>query len=419
MKQTILTFLARVDPEKVSDLRKLLEEMAADVEHNALIPFPQLKLLHFASLVLNDDPGYDAYLVFENNFDGSLDTYLEELYAHASDGLHRIYSCCRGYPVAGKGDKVRLLSYLRAHVLYPSAYHIGSVGRSVERTHQENALREQLETFLDEVVRAGSIGSNSSIRKTVQTFVRSQPLLAWAAKVPRRQTTMEHLFPRLKVVFAAMVVLVLLPVVIPLFLIWLAALRWTETHERPPADLDVNVKVKKLVEREDRTHIVQNHLAHISIVKPGAFRRVTLPAVLWLVNLIARLQDKGKLMGIPSIHFAHWSLIDNGRRLLFVSNFDGSWENYLDDFIDKVSFGLTAIWSNTVDFPKARFLFFDGARDGPRFKTYTRDKQTYTNVWYSAYKQLTVQTIDNNSSIREDLFTSLDESATRDWLRRF
>jgi hypothetical protein len=43
----------------------------------------------------------------------------------------------------------------------------------------------------------------------------------------------------------------------------------------------------------------------------------------------------------------------------------------------------------------------------------------YTNVWYSAYKQLTVQTIDNNSRIREDLFTSLDDAATRDWLRRF
>jgi hypothetical protein len=230
---------------------------------------------------------------------------------------------------------------------------------------------------------------------------------------------MEHFLPRLKLVFAAVMVLVLLPVVIPLFLIWLVMLRWTEIHESPPADLDVNVKVKKLVEREDRTHIVQNHLAHISIVKPGNFRRVTLPGVLWLVNLVARLQDKGKLIGIPSIHFAHWSLIDNGRRLLFLSNFDGSWENYLDDFIDKVSFGLTAIWSNTVDFPKTRFLFFEGARDGPRFKTYTRDKQTYTNVWYSAYKQLTVETINNNSSIREDLFTSLDDSATRDWLRRF
>ena len=112
-------------------------------------------------------------------------------------------------------------------------------------------------------------------------------------------------------------------------------------------------------------------------------------------------------------------MIDKGRRLLFVSNFDGSWENYLDDFIDKASPGLTAIWSNTVGFPKTSWLVLDGARDGSRFKANARDKQTYTNVWYSAYKQLTVQTIDNNSAIREDLFTSLDDTATRDWVRRF
>jgi hypothetical protein len=419
MKQTILTFLARVDPERIAGLSKLLDDMALDIEGNELIPFPKLKLLHFASFVLNDEAGYEPYLVFENNFDGSLDQYLEELWAQAGAGLHSIYSCCRHYPNAGKPSKTELLSYLRARVLYPNAFHIGNVGRSVERTHHENALRDGLEAFLDDVVRKGSTRPIRLIRERAQDFVRTQPSLGWTADAPPRQTPIEYVRPRLRIVFAVLIVLVLLPVVVPVFLIWLVMLRWTEIHEPPPADLDVNAKVKKLVEREDRTHIVQNHLCHISIVKPGLFRRVTLPFVLWLVNLIARLQDKGKLIGIPSIHFAHWSLIDNGRRLLFLSNFDGSWENYLDDFIDKVSFGLTAIWTNTVDFPKTRFLFFEGARDGQRFKTYTRDKQTYTNVWYSAYKQLTVETIDNNSSIREALFASLDESGTRRWLRRF
>jgi hypothetical protein len=125
------------------------------------------------------------------------------------------------------------------------------------------------------------------------------------------------------------------------------------------------------------------------------------------------------LIGIPSIHFAHWALIDDGRRLLFLSNFDGSWENYLDDFIDKASVGLTAIWSNTVDFPRTRFLFYEGSRNGTLFKAWARETQTYSNVWYSAYKSLTVQSVDNNSSIREDLPKPLDETATRSWLWRF
>jgi hypothetical protein len=420
MKQTILTFIAKVNPDRFADLKALLDGIAADVERNMLIPFPKLKLLHFASLVLtDDDPDYGACLVFESNFDGPLDPYLEDLYANASEGLHKIYGCCPDYRAATAADKDQLLAYLRAHVVHPNAYHIGNVGRSVERTNQEDNLRDGLENFLDDVVTHGNTGPPDSLRQKIQTYVRSQPAFAWAVNVQPRQTALEHFIPRLNLVIAALIALLLLPLLIPLAIVWVVMLRWTETHEAPPADLDVNAHVRDLVEREDRTHIVQNHLAHITIVKPGVFRRVTLRGVLWLVNLLARTSDKGELSGIPSIHFAHWSMIDNGRRLLFVSNFDGSWENYLDDFIDKASTGLTAIWSNTVDYPKTRFLVLDGSRDGSRFKVWARDKQTYTNVWYSAYKQLTVQTVDNNSSIREDLFTSLDDSATRDWLRRF
>ena len=419
MKQTILTFLTKVNPDKVSDLKTLLDGMATDVENNELIPFPNLRLLHFASLVLNDDPDYGAYFVFESNFDGSLDPYLEDLYAQASAGLHSLYSCCRDYPVKSAADKAGILSYLRAHVVHPNAYHIGNVGRSVERTHQEDALRDSLEDYLDDVVRQGNVGSPGSIRQKIQAFMSSKPMLAWAANVQPRQTAMEHFLPRLKIAIAAIIAVILLPLLIPLVIIWVIMLRWTETHEPPPADLDVRLHVRNLVEREDRTHIVQNHMASITTVKPGAFRRITLRGVLWLVNLIARTADKGELSGIPSIHFAHWSMIDKGRRLYFVSNFDGSWENYLDDFIDKASPGLTAIWSNTVGFPKTSWLIKEGARDGSRFKANARDKQTKTNVWYSAYKQLTVQTIDNNSAIREDLFTSLDDKATLDWVRRF
>jgi hypothetical protein len=419
MKQTILIFLTPVSPERVSELKSLLDGMAVDVEHNAIIPFPDLKLLHFASLVVHEDPDFGIYFSFESNFDGALDPYLEDLYAHASAGLHRLYSCCADYSVKSAADKAEMLSYLRSHVVRPNAYHIGNVGRSVERTHQEDFLRDSVEDFLDNVVHQGNVGSPGPIRQRIQEFVRSRPDLAWAANVPPRQTALEHFLPRLKIAVVLLGALVLLPLLIPLAIIWLFMLWWTETHEPPPEDLDVKLHVRDLVKREDRTHIVQNHMASITTVKPGVFRRVTLRAVLWLVNLIARTADRGELSGIPSIHFAHWSLIDRGRRLFFVSNFDGSWENYLDDFIDKASPGLTAIWSNTIGFPKTRWLIKEGARDGSRFKANARDKQNYTNVWYSAYTQLTVQTIDNNSAIREEMFSSLDDAVTLDWVRRF
>jgi hypothetical protein len=424
MKQTILTFIVKVNPARISDLKALLEGMANDVEGNAIVPFPKLRLLHFASLVIIEDPddAYDPYLVFENNFDGPLEPHLEDLYAQASEGLHKIYGCCTDYPVASATDKAQLISYLRAHVVHPNAYHIGNVGRRVERIHQENTLRDGVEGFLDGVVAQGNVGSPGSIRQKVQAFVQSQPLFAWAAKVEPRQTAIERFMPWFNIVIAGLIALLSVLVWFPLAIVWVIMLRWTETHEPQPKDLDPkdHVKnVKNLVRREDFPHIVQNQMCHVTIVKPGVFRQVTLWGVLWFINLLARTSNKGKLSDIPSIHFAHWALIDQGRRLLFFSNFDGSWENYLDDFIDKASRGLTAIWSNTVDYPKTRFLVLDGSRDGSRFKAWARDRQVYTNVWYSAYKPLTVETIDNNSSIREDLFTSMDDSATSDWVRRF
>lgn len=420
MSHTVLTFLAQVKPHKVDELRALLNEIGKDITGNRHIPFTSFRLLHFASLVLHEDPGYGPLLVFESNFDGPLDGYLDELYCSAAEALHRLYGCCVDYSATSAGNRAQILSYLRAHVLKPNAYYVGNVGRRLERVKQENALRDSLEDCLDDLVKKGDGGlSPGSIKQTLQAFVRNQSELGWAMHSQSRQTAVERFMPWIKIIALGLIALMLLPALIPISIVWVIVLRWKETRDPVAPNLEDKDHTRQLVEREDRTHIVQNHMAHITIVKPGLFRQVTLRSVLRVVNLAARISTNGTLLGIPSIHFAHWSLVDNGRRLLFVSNFDGSWENYLDDFIDKASLGLTAIWSNTVGFPRARFLVLDGSRDGARFKAFARDWQKYTNVWYSAYPDLTVETIDNNSSIREDLFTSLDDAATRAWLWRF
>jgi hypothetical protein len=258
-----------------------------------------------------------------------------------------------------------------------------------------------------------------TLRQKIQAYVESLTAYSWAQRTAPRQTTAEWLIPRIHVALFALAVLLFLPLLIPVLIVWVIVLRGKERSDPAITTLGDKAHVQELVRREDRTHVVQNHMASIAPIKPGWFRRATLRGVLWFINLAARTINDGQLSGIPSIHFAHWSMIDGGRRLLFLSNFDGSWENYLDDFIDKASSGLTAIWSNTGAFPRTRFLVLGGARDGARFKAVARQSQTYTNVWYSAYTHLTVQAIDNNSSIREDLFTSLDEAKNRAWLWRF
>lgn len=416
MAHTILTFITKADPAKIEQLKEILAKIQGDLDGNEYLPFARVSLVHFASFVILDDDGYGPYLVFENNFDGKLDPYLDELLSVAGDGLHRIYSCCLEYG-GGNFDRDRLRAYMKAHVVRPNAYHIGNVGRKAARIRQEQTLREEIEADLDRTVKAGTASDSASYIASIQRFVTETPALAWAtAKIGPRQTFSEWFVPWVNIAITALVALILLPILIPVIIIWIVILRYHEKHD-PGADPPNIEHIQDLVGREDQ--IVQNQLASLTTVKPGIFRRITLWTVLWIINLAARVLTKGELSGIPSIHFAHWAMIDNGRRLLFLSNFDGSWMGYLDDFIDKAATGLTGVWSNTVGFPTTKFLIKEGARNEAGFKAFARNTQVPTLVWYSAYRKLTVQSVDRDSLIRERLFQPLDDSAAKEYLQLF
>jgi hypothetical protein len=67
---------------------------------------------------------------------------------------------------------------------------------------------------------------------------------------------------------------------------------------------------------------------------------------------------RGFLGDAWGIKFGHWHVIDDGRRLLFISNFDGPFGGYLDEFILGVSQGINMIWRWTE--LKARPAAADG-----------------------------------------------------------
>lgn len=424
MTHTVLTFISKVkrDASTSDALRALLKQIQQNPESNGLVPFRKLKSLHFASFVLHEPKDeeeknlYGSSLVFENNFDGTLDRYLEDLLDQAGPGLHQIYSQCLDYTPSAN-DRWKMQAYLASHMVRPNAYHIGNTGRSVERILQERDLRGALEKRADALERRKKPAQANELFDTLKHFVNTNPQFKWVQDVGNRQSFLQRFLPWLNLVLQGALAVALIILLLPLVLILVAALLSKERTDSVKTSAADKENIVKLVESEDHTPSVQNHMASITIVKEGWLRRRTLWLVLWAVNLLARARAiHGELSGIASIHFAHWSMIDGGRRLLFLSNFDGSWENYLDDFIDKAHAGLTAIWSNTLDFPRTRYICWDGATDGPRFKAVARDSQTVTNAWYSAYLKLTVEGIDNNSSIREEL--SNPKLDVQTWLHR-
>ena len=91
----------------------------------------------------------------------------------------------------------------------------------------------------------------------------------------------------------------------------------------------------------------------------------------------------------------------------------------MDDFIDKIAWGLNITFSNGVDYPKTNWLVLDGARNEQVFKRFNLMHQLTSPFWYAGYQGLTALNIENNERIRAGLYGPLDDAATRAWLRRF
>lgn len=204
--------------------------------------------------------------------------------------------------------------------------------------------------------------------------------------------------PTLRIVTLGLVSALLFTV--PALVLWL---RWLErrdsSHDAPPVQQDL---LRQMQRREDR--VAQNHMGSVVLVKPGILRmalfRTGHLALGWVLRVIA---TDGYLGSMRTVHFAHWAFISNGSRLMFFSNFDHSWDSYLDDFIEKAHGGLTLSWGSGVGFPPARFLVLDGASHGRRFKAWARHSMAVSRFWFSAYPNYTVDQIERHVRIATGL----------------
>jgi hypothetical protein len=95
-----------------------------------------------------------------------------------------------------------------------------------------------------------------------------------------------------------------------------------------------------------------------------------------------------KLQQLSFIHYARWAVIPRfpdggeGERLhhaylLFESNFNGTWDQYIDAFSEVVPTRMKAIWGTSYGFP--------GPLPVERFKEYIRKNEYVANHYWSAY----------------------------------
>jgi hypothetical protein len=90
----------------------------------------------------------------------------------------------------------------------------------------------------------------------------------------------------------------------------------------------------------------------------------------------------------------------------------------MDDFINKVGWGLNLVFSNGVGYPRTDYLVKGGAWDEQKFKRYIRRHELATEVWYNAHPGLTAVDLVRNTKIRRGVEeTSMSDAQARAWLQ--
>jgi len=426
--QSTFMVLAPIAPGRVEELRALLGSMNARPgtadPGNPLVPFGRFDRLHFARFVVLEAPAGDdaaaygmprspwpASLAFLGDCDGPADTMLAELARGAGEGLRHIFGHCDVPPGAD-------LQLWMARRLRPSAAtYVNRIGRTMRQIREEHALHRALVDHLGGEGAAAGGERPSALRDRLVAFVAAERA---AGRLTLTAPAGAPVAWRVRNSLSLVGLPVALAALGPLLIVASPALafRLRSLEVRDPV-IDYRAdpsRVGELSALED--HDVTNQFTIFGQVKPGRFRRTTLSALLRALDYSMRhVYNRGHLARVQSIHAARWVFLDDRRRLFFASNYDGSVESYMDDFINKVAWGINLVFSNGMSYPPTDYLVRRGARDEQRYKRTLRRHQVPTEVWYNAHPGLTVVDLERNGCIREGVERpGMTDAEAREWL---
>ena len=425
--QSTFMIVATINSRQLAPLRELLETMNSQpgvVEpSNPTFPFARFDRLHVARFLIiesdlvEDDtaelPATLPRLAFLGDCDGPADTFIAEMAVLAGPQLRHIFSHCENF--VGPGGS--LVSWMQDRDLKPTANYINWVGRTVKQIREDEALHQALSGALGDIV--AEIGNDDprAIRQKLLSYVEiEQDAGRLTLTAPDPTPVNWWLKNMLHKIGVPLVGLALAPVLLLASPYLIFRLRTLEQSDPESVGRVPPEHRQQSALRED--HDCTNPFSAFGEVKPELFRRNLVRVLLLLLDYSARhVYKRGFLTRVHTIHFARWVMMDDNKRLFFASNYDGSLESYMDDFINKVAWGLNLVFSNGAGYPSSRWLIKDGAEQEQKFKNFLKRRQLPTQVWYKAYPGKTAFDLARNTRIREGVESYPDsDDEIRQWL---
>ena len=399
---------------------------------NALVPFGSFDRLHFARFVILDpltDRRHGVYggapspwrvsLAFLGDCDG--DWRARSSTSSSPGGKSRTAPDLR-VTARASDPSTDLRSWMTAHAVRPTASYVNWIGRTVRQIREDARLRERA---------AGQRARELDGRAIAAAAARSSATgcsTSCAPKLPQTGSTLTPEPPtpadwRLRNLlhswasrYSSSSCRTFLIVASPVCCSTAAFAR----DLRPGGDAASAARPGSSSWPTSEDHDFTNQFSAFGDVKPGLFRRWLVTAL--LLNLLdyasRHIFRRGYLTRVQTIHFARLGPARRRAPPAFASNYDGSLESYMDDFINKVAWGINVVFGNGLGFP-AGLLAVSAAAPSSKANTSATCAaiRSRPQVWYKAYPGLSVADLNRNTLIRQGIDEPpRDQAATMAWL---
>ena len=379
-----LTVVAKIKPGEEEELKELLKRVNDDAKGN---PYMRLAAGHKThcmrcAVIYDTENGHRLLLAAENDCD--LEDYLRELVL-ISPGLDGFWDKCEGYQ-----GRAGFAEFIRKNSYETQAFYIGFRDETVLSIQNKIVARELLERLLDETdPKAGFLlGALSNLPPSRKLGKRlRKKIAAW------RNDFRDW--------WLSLALLVVKP---------LAVAGETKDFPLVTSVFDPQAKPAGLAPTS-----LDGQMITITEVRPD--RRLLLRLSLAANEFLGKYgYPPGLFADVGTLFSFRWVVIDNNRRLIFLSVFDGSWQNYMGDFIDKIIWALDGIYKNTKGYPPG------GMTQVTEFQRWILDHQYEPQLLFKAYPAETVMKLIKDREISraagDKMETGIDSAELRQLTRK-